>query len=115
MPSPTERLFEQEVAASPLVVKNDTGTAEMVDPRLLEILVCPESRQPMRAAPAALIERVNVAIAAGQLTSRGGETVSSPIEGGLLREDGRWLYPVREDIPILLIDEAISVHGIQDR
>lgn len=96
------------------MVKNDTGTAEMVDPRLLEILVCPDSRQPLREAPAALIERVNVAVAAGQLTSRGGDTIRLPIEGGLLREDGRWLYPVRQDVPVMLIDEAIPVYEIQD-
>ena len=85
----------------------------MVDPHLLEILVCPESRQPVREAPATLIEQVNAAITAGHLTSRRGEMVREPIEGGLLREDGQWLYPVRENIPIMLIDEAISMHGIR--
>ena len=31
------------------------------------------------------------------------------IDGGLLREDGRILYPVREGIPILLIEEGLPV------
>jgi uncharacterized protein YbaR (Trm112 family) len=85
----------------------------MVDPLLLEILVCPDSRQAVREAPAALVARVNGAIARGRLTSRGGETVRDAIEGGLVREDGAWLYPVRDGIPIMLIDEAIPLEGLE--
>ncbi len=84
----------------------------MVDPQLLEILVCPESRQPVREAPRELLDRVNAAIVGG-LTNRGGEPIREPIEGGLVREDGQWLYAIREGIPIMLIDEAISVDGLQ--
>ena len=85
----------------------------MVDPLLLEILVCPDSRQAVREAPAALVDRVNAAIRAGRLSSRGGEAVREPIEGGLVREDGAWLYPVREGIPIMLIDEAIPLGNLE--
>ena len=31
------------------------------------------------------------------------------LEEGLIREDDKILYPVREDIPIMLIDEAIEL------
>ena len=85
----------------------------MVDPLLLEILVCPESRQAVREASAALVDRVNAAIGGGRLGNRGGELVREPIEGGLVREDGAWLYPVREGIPIMLIDEAIPLAGLE--
>jgi uncharacterized protein YbaR (Trm112 family) len=85
----------------------------MVDPQLLEILVCPDTRQTVREAPRALVDRVNAAIAAGRIVNRGGEKVGERIEGGLLREDGAWLYPVREGIPIMLIDEAIPAEGLQ--
>jgi uncharacterized protein YbaR (Trm112 family) len=85
----------------------------MVDPQLLEILVCPDSRQAVREAPRALVDRVNAAIAGGGLVNRGGEAVREPIEGGLVREDQVWLYPVREGIPIMLIDEAIPLEGLE--
>ncbi len=84
----------------------------MIDPHLLEILVCPDSRQTVREASRELVGKVNAAVAAGRVISRGGEEVREQIEGGLVREDGQWLYPVREDIPIMLIDEAIPLDGI---
>ncbi len=31
------------------------------------------------------------------------------IDGGLVREDGKCLYPIRGNIPIMLIDEAIPL------
>ena len=81
----------------------------MVDPVLLEILVCPETRQPVRPANEDLLGRLNEAIRAGEVANRGGNAVEDSVDEGLVREDGKVLYPVREDIPIMLIDEAIEV------
>lgn len=84
----------------------------MVDPELLEILVCPETKQPVRAADEDLVQRVNAAIRSGGVANRGGEKVTDLIDGGLVREDGVVLYPVREDIPIMLIDEALELETL---
>lgn len=81
----------------------------MIDETLLEILVCPETKQSLRLADADLLQRVNEAIAAGSVTSRGGESVSEPLAAALVRDDGEVLYPVRDDIPIMLIDESIPL------
>jgi uncharacterized protein YbaR (Trm112 family) len=81
----------------------------MVDPELLEILVCPETHQPVRPAEDELLTRLNEAIRSGGVTNRGGNAVGDPVEEGLVREDNKVLYPVREDIPIMLIDEAIEL------
>jgi uncharacterized protein YbaR (Trm112 family) len=79
----------------------------MIDPQLLEILCCPETKQPVALVDAAVIDRVNTAIQARTVKNRGGKTVEEKIDGGLLREDRKYLYPIRESIPIMLEDEAI--------
>ncbi len=81
----------------------------MVDQELLDILVCPETKQPVRLVEADLLERVNAAIDSGEVVNRGGASVGERLEGGLVREDDAVLYPVRDDIPIMLIDEAIPL------
>lgn len=84
----------------------------MVDPQLLEILVCPDTRQPVRQAGPELLDRVNAAIEQGTVRNRAGDVVKEPLEGGLVREDGEVLYPVREDIPVMLVDEAIVLSSL---
>ncbi len=84
----------------------------MVSPELLEILVCPETRQPVRPAEASTLAALNAAIEVGDVVNQGGQEVRDPIEEGLVREDGKVLYPVREDIPIMLIDEAIALDAL---
>ena len=81
----------------------------MIDAQLLEILACPEDKTPVHLAGDALVKDVNAAIAAGTMQNRAGGVVTEPIDGGLVREDGAWLYPIRDDIPVMLIDEALPL------
>jgi uncharacterized protein len=81
----------------------------MIDQELLDILACPETKEPVRLATAAEVEKINLAISAGTLVNRGGQKVTEKIGGGLIRQDGKYCYPIREDIPIMLIDEALPL------
>lgn len=83
----------------------------MIDKELLEILACPETKEPIHVAEQALVDEVNARIERGELTNRGGSKVERKIDGGLVREDRRYLYPIEDEIPIMLIDEAISLEG----
>ncbi len=81
----------------------------MIDPELLSILCCPETHQPLKLLEPAFVERLNHQIASGQLRSRNGEAVKESIEGGLVRADGKFVYLIRNSIPIMLIDEAVPL------
>ena len=83
----------------------------MLHPDLLKILCCPETRQPLTLADAALIDQLNEQIQRGQLRNRAGRPVTERLDGGLLRQDGKFLYPIREEIPVMLVDQAIPVVG----
>ncbi|MCY4488975.1 MAG: Trm112 family protein [Deltaproteobacteria bacterium] len=86
----------------------------MIDQQLLDILACPESHEPVALADESLINTVNRKIESGHLLNRVGEKVTEPIDGGLVRADGRYLYAIREDIPIMLVEQAIPLEGIDD-
>ena len=76
---------------------------------LLEILVCPESKQNLKIAPMETVSSLNEKIKGGSLKNRAGEKVSEKMDEGLIRDDNKWLYPVRNGIPIMLIEEAIPL------
>ena len=79
----------------------------VIDKDLLEILACPETHQKLAEAGSEVLEALNAKIAAGELKNVGGEAVTEPLEAGLVREDGAIVYPIREAIPVLLIDEGL--------
>jgi uncharacterized protein YbaR (Trm112 family) len=80
-----------------------------VDRELLEILVCPETRQPVRPATAEQLEAVNRRVRSGELRNRGGEPVGQALQEALVREDGKVLYPVDDGIPVMLIEQSIAL------
>ncbi|HUT12656.1 MAG TPA: hypothetical protein VMY42_19325 [Thermoguttaceae bacterium] len=86
----------------------------MIDKQLLEILVCPENRTSLSLAEDELLARLNRAIAAGKIKNRGGQPLQQQLGGGLVREDGTLLYPIVDNIPVLLIDEAVPLDQIGD-
>jgi uncharacterized protein len=37
--------------------------------------------------------------------------VNEKIDGGLIRADGKFLYPIRRNIPVMLVDEGLPLTG----
>ncbi len=84
----------------------------MISADLLALLRCPASHQPLSLADSAVLAALNARIShpspdAEQLLNHGGERVGEPLAEGLVRLDRALLYPVRDGLPILLVDEAI--------
>jgi len=80
-----------------------------IDNELIELLVCPETRQPVALAPPEMLTRINSEIDAGRLRTRGGDNLEKHVAEGLLREDGRVLYVIDDSIPIMLVDQSIEL------
>ena len=81
----------------------------MVDPELLRLLCCPETHQDLTLADPNLLEKLNGQIELRTLKNRAGRLVERKIDGGLVRDDRKFLYPIRQDIPVMLIEEAIPI------
>ena len=82
-----------------------------IDQELLSILCCPESKQDVALADQSLIAALNARIERGELKNRSGQTVMEKLDAGLIRADRKMLYPVRDDIPVMLIEEAIPLES----
>ena len=81
----------------------------MIAPDLLAILCCPETKQNIRLLEPNLVEKLNRRIEKGEMKTKGGQSVAEKIDGGLLRNDETVVYPIRDQIPIMLIEEGILV------
>jgi uncharacterized protein YbaR (Trm112 family) len=79
----------------------------LISKDLLQLLVCPENRTPVHEAEPSLIAQLNERISRGALRNRDGKAITENLDGGLVREDGALLYPVRDGIPVMLLGEAI--------
>lgn len=83
---------------------------EPIDPDFLAILRCPSSGRALRPALREELEALNDRIRRGTVRNRAGQTVSAALEAGLVPEGEAVLYPILQDIPILLTTEAIPLH-----
>lgn len=83
-----------------------------IDPFLLEILVCPETRANVALAPPELLKTLQAAAEKGTLVNRGGQKVPK-LDAALVRQDNEVAYPVRDDIPLMLVDEQISLRALR--
>ena len=95
----------------PLVTQG--ATVRSIDKELLAILCCPETKQAVSLAEESLIQKVNAAVARGEVKNFGKRPVSVELDGGLIRADRKILYPIRDNIPVMLIEEGIPLEQIR--
>ena len=85
-----------------------------VDPKLLEILVCPITKVPVRMLGKQKIGALNRAIAEGGVKHMNGAVVDAPLVEALVTSDGRTVYRVDDGIPVMLEDFAIPTEQLAD-
>ncbi|HEU4502371.1 MAG TPA: Trm112 family protein [Nitrospira sp.] len=91
---------------------SSTRRPVQVDKDLLAILCCPETKLDVSLADDALISKVNDAVGRGVLKNKAQKPVTELLDGGLIRADKKILYPIREDIPVMLIEEGIPLDQV---
>ena len=86
----------------------------MTNNDLLQLLVCPESRTRLSLGePELLLERLNQAVAKGLLKNKAGRILEARLDGVLVREDRQVAYPIVDQIPLMLADEAIPLAQLE--
>lgn len=83
-----------------------------ISKELLDILLCPESRQRLTLAEPAVLENLNRRVGASQLRNKAGQVVEQHLDGALVREDQKLAYPIIDGLPIMLVDQAIELSQI---
>ena len=54
-----------------------------------------------------MLMQINTAISTDKVRNHGGEQLDEPLSGALITVEGDLVYPVRNDIPVLLEEECI--------
>ena len=85
-----------------------------VDGKLLEILCCPVSKTPLIVLGQEKLDRLNNSISSDEALYIDGEKVTQPLQEGLITQDGKVIYPVQDDIPVLLEEKGIGTTQFQD-
>jgi len=85
-----------------------------MDRKLLDILCCPTSKQPLALLGSAELAALNAAIAAGGVSRADGSPQADALGEGLVTRDRKWIYRVEDGIPVLLADEALDTAQVAD-
>lgn len=79
-----------------------------IDRRLLEILCCPVSRRPLRLLRQDQLQWLNAEIARGGVVDVQGRPLAQALGAGLITDDGKVVYRIEDDIPVLLPEDGIG-------
>ena len=79
-----------------------------MDRKLLDILACPATRQPLSMLESRGLQALNAAIAAGGIARADGQPQAQPLREALVTRDRKLAYRIDDGIPVLLAEEGIA-------
>jgi len=79
-----------------------------MDRKLLDLLVCPVTRQPLALLDSRGLQALNDAIGAGQVVRGDGSAQTETLREALVTRDRKTVYRIDDGIPVLLAEEAIA-------
>ncbi len=83
-----------------------------IDKKLLEILVCPTTKVPVKVLAKDRLAILNRAIDSGEIKRVDGEPVVAALSEALITTDSRTIYPVDDGIPIMLEEQGITADQV---
>ena len=85
-----------------------------MDQKLLDILVCPASRQPLALLEKQGLDALNRAIDGGGVVRIDDAVQSGALLEALVTRDRKIVYRVDDGIPVLLAEEGLATSQVQD-
>ena len=85
-----------------------------MDRKLLDILACPATRQPLSMLEARGLQALNEAIRSGGLARIDGSAQAQTLREALITRDRKRVYRIDDGIPVLLVEEGIATGQIAD-
>ncbi len=85
-----------------------------MDRKLLDILCCPISKQPLAMVNSAELNTLNMAIGSGNVRKNDETAQTQLLKQALITRDHKVIYRIEDDIPVLLADEGIATSQIAD-
>ena len=85
-----------------------------MDRKLLDILVCTASRQPLSMLDKPGLDALNRAVATGSLKRVDDTPQPDALRAALVTRDRKMVYRIDDGIPVLLVDEGIATAQVAD-
>jgi uncharacterized protein YbaR (Trm112 family) len=85
-----------------------------MDRKLLDILACPATRQPLALLEKPGLAALNAAIADGTIRREDGSPQAEPLREALVTRDRKRAYRIDDGIPVLLVEESIAIGQVAD-
>ena len=85
-----------------------------MDRKLLDILACPATRQPLAMLDSRGLAALNEAIAAGGVQRIDGAPQRDAVREALVTRDRKLAYRIDDGIPVLLVEEGIALGQVAD-
>ena len=85
-----------------------------MDRKLLDILACPATRQPLAMLEARGLDALNQAIRAGGVRRVDDSPQSDPLRDALVTRDRKRVYRIDDGIPVLLVEDGIATGQVAD-
>ncbi len=82
-----------------------------IDRKLLDVLCCPVTKQPVRVMKREEVTALNERINAGEVRYQDEQTVDAPLSEGLITANEERVYRVDDGIPVMLEERAINLRA----